>query len=673
MIDHDCTAVDSETELVRPGLAAPPLACVTTCDGSLEPKIYHWEESFEVLRELYNEKNLVLQNGPYDSCVFAAQFPELLPTIFKAYEEKRIVDTQYNDQLIQIARGTLKGYKDHRGVWHDHYYNLSALSERYGFGTLEKDQHRLTYGELRKQPLHAWPQGAQDYALLDAKRTLQIFFKQLEYSAFLVDAAAQARAYFALRLSTCRGMITDARQCQEFIDATELDIERAKRVLLEHGLMREEKKRGQVVYVKNTKVAKARMEKVCTELGIPVPKTKPAKGVKADWKPGVRCDAEATRDSGDPVLQDYSFYTSADKARTRALVIQKGSTGVPIQCDWGLVNTGRVSSYDAKEDMLDGGKLIGDNLTNLPRAPGLRECFIPRKGFVFCSLDLDQAEAVALAQEFFDRYGTSTLGEALRSTPAKDIHCILAAVLLNCPYEEVLANKKHGKYARERQNAKYGNYGGFGGMGPRKFMATTNAKIDDPADRIDLATATRIINGLKIAWAPEFPRYLRDASAATEQGLAMQTHAVSGRIRGGLDYSEFLNNPFQGRIADGIKEAYFFIQQEMFCDRQSPLFGSRLLLDLHDELFAELLEDRAHEAAFRMQKILLNVFNSKYTRDVPIHGEPALAYRWFKSTPSLFVDGELVPAKPQVDGQDVRVLPKKQDNVVWVPDLRRAA
>ncbi len=87
---------------------------------------------------------------------------------------------------------------------------------------------------------------------------------------------------------------------------------------------------------------------------------------------------------------------------------------------------------------------------------------------------------------------------------------------------------------------------------------------------------------------------------------------------------------------------------------------------------AELLEDRAHEAAFRMQEILLTTFNEKYTPDCHIKGEPSLMRRWWKEAPSLYVNGQLVPAKPQVDGKDI-IVAKKKDNVAWVADLKEAA
>jgi len=651
----DWTAVDSETHLIDAGLLAPPLVCVSTCDNSLEPKLCRWCDSFEVLRDLFRNKHIVGQNFAFDSAVFAAQYPALLPDIFQAYFDGRIVDTMLNERLIHISRGTLDGYTDHNDVHHRFGYSLADLCHRYGLETLDKDTWRLRYSEFRDIPLEEWPAGARDYALTDAKATLQVLYKQIEFKEFLEDGPAQARAAFALHLMACRGMITEAKACEDFIEATKLDIERARGVLLEEGLMRP-------TGVKDTKAAKARMERVCHEIGIPVPMTKQTKASSEKWKPSVALDAESTRNTDDPVLMDYSFYTSADKALTRALTIQKGSQGIPLQTRWQtLVDTGRISSSAPS------APLIGDNLTNLPRKPGLRECFVPRKGFVFCSLDLDMAEAIGVAQIHHWAFGRSTLGDALNNK--KDIHCLLGAEMMRVSYDEMLANKKVGRYKKERQNAKFGNYGLWGGMGPTKFMATTNQTIEKREDKIDLDTAYRIKESWKKAWLPESIEYFEWTSKMLGRGgVAYIKQFISNRIRGNLDYCQAANTFFQGLIADGIKAALLPISYEMYCVKESPLYGSRLLLDLHDELFAELVEEKAHEAAFRMQKILLDMFNTKYTPDVHISGEPTLIRRWWKDAPSLYLNGQLVPSKPQVDGRDVIVV-KKNDKVTWVPDL----
>ncbi len=667
MIDFsNVSALDSETTPISPGILAPPLSVISTCDEKLDPQLHRWCDSFEILRDLYRDRYLVLQNGAYDAAVFAAQFPELMPVIFQAYLDGRVVDTMLNERLIHIAQGRLNGEKDRNGAWTDYRYNLKDMALRYGLGSLDKDTYRLLYGTVRDLPLDRWHEaapagvdplewaaGMQQYPKEDARTTFQVFAKQTYFEDYLEDAAAQARAAFALQLAACRGVVTDARQCQDFFDLTKAEIERAEKSLIEEGLLRIV---GKQAGSKDTKLAKALMERVCAEIGIPVPMTKKTKTSKATWKPGVSLNAEACNNTGDATLMDYALYTSADKAYTVCEALAKGSQGIPLQSRFEvLLKTGRISSSEP-------------NLTNLHRAPGLRECIVPRQGFVLCSLDLDMAEAVGVAQIHYWLWGESTLGEAIKNK--KDIHCHLAAELMGCPYEEVLLNKKHGRYKLERQNAKFGNYGAWGLMGPPKFTATTNAKIKRKEDKISLETGIRVINAWRNAWAPETFKYKEWVQKMLGDGKATFRHFVSGRVRGGLDYSEAANNPFQGLIADGIKAALLPICHEMYCVRESPLFGSRLLLDLHDEIFAELVEEKAHEAAFRLQKILLDTFNSTYTPSVPMTGEPCLMKRWRKATPSLYVHGELVPAKPQVDGRDVIVIrDEDEEKVVWVPDL----
>lgn len=646
----DVIAIDSETHPIDAGLLAPPLSVVSTCDQSLSPRLYRWCESFEVLRDAFKNHNIVGSNFAFDSCVFAAQFPELLPTIFQAYFDKRIVDTQHNERLIDIARGTLGGHTDSRGVFHEHRYGLAALSERYGFGTLDKKTYRLAYGTVRDLPFDrwfeaapegeeppSWGEGMRKYAMDDALTTFKVFSKQMLYGEFLVDAANQAAAGFCLQLMSCRGMITDARACDEFIEATKKDIARAGKVLEGAGILRPANQHG--VRTKDTKVAKALMESVCHELGIPVPKTKKTKNSSETWVPGTALDAEATRGTGDATLMDYSLFVSADKALNLAEMLKKGSTGTPLQTSFEVIlETGRISSRKPMAPM------VGDNFTALPRKVGLRECFIPRRGFLFCSIDLSMAEIHAVSQVHMWVFGRSSLGEALNNN--RDVHCHLAAELLHCPYEEVEANKKLGKYAKERQNAKYGNFGFWGGMGVPKFTATSNTSIEKQEDKMTLETGAKIKLSWKKAWAPESDDYFNWTKKLLGQGQATIKQFVSGRVRANLDYCTTANTFFQGLVADAVKAALLPISHECYCVPSSPLYGSRPLLDLHDEIFLELVEEKAHEAAHRARDIFLRVVNERYTPDVPMRAEPALMRRWMKKADPVYVNGQLVPWEP---------------------------
>jgi hypothetical protein len=620
------TAVDSESELISAGNLAPRLVCVSYCsDTDFKPKLLHHTDSYEVLEQLLKRETIVGANFSFDAAVIARKHPQLLPLIFQAYFDGRVLDVQLAQRLIDLARGELDGYRTPTGEYVRYGYSLAALHERHGFGLLEKqDTWRLRYGELIDVPLERWPAAAKQYALDDATAPLKVYRAQLQYEEFLKDLPAQSRASFALHLMSCRGMITDARRCDEYINETRREIERCRLVCVDKGIVRDNGSR-------DTKKAKALMLAACERYDI---------APKLTQTGGVSLDAEACRDSGDEVLQAYSTYSSSNTILTRAENFKRGSTGVPLQTSFvTLLNNGRTASRAPSPP------LIGDNLQNLPRKGKLRNVFIPRPGFLFVSIDYSMAEIHTFAQVELWKFGTSKLADALNEQ--KDVHCMLAATMMRKSYEEVLANKKHGEYARQRQLAKAGNFGALGGMGAKRFMLQTNMTAESREQRIDLATAQHVLKSWRETWSPE--KYFEWCSSMLgEAGAGVTTvkQFVSERVRAHIGYSELCNTFFSGLAADAGKAALLPVSFECYCKEDSPAFGSRPVLYIHDELIAEVPEEKASEASFRLRDIMVEVFN-KYTPDVPVRAEPALQRCWYKSAEPVYDEkGRLIPWEP---------------------------
>ncbi|WP_240356121.1 hypothetical protein [Myxococcus eversor] len=79
----------------------------------------------------------------------------------------------------------------------------------------------------------------------------------------------------------------------------------------------------------------------------------------------------------------------------------------------------------------------------------------------------------------------------------------------------------------------------------------------------------------------------------------------------------------------GAKLATWRVSREMYADRRSPLWGSRLVLMVHDELVAELRADctnRLHDAAERMAELMRQAMR-EVAPDLAgaIEAEPALS------------------------------------------------
>lgn len=133
---------------------------------------------------------------------------------------------------------------------------------------------------------------------------------------------------------------------------------------------------------------------------------------------------------------------------------------------------------------------------------------------------------------------------------------------------------------------------------------------------------------------------------------------VSNRIRGGTYGAESIGNAiangwFQGLLADITKSALRRACREMYIPThladgaRSPLYGSRFILFAHDELIAELLQSKQHEAAHRLRDIMVEEMQHycphlKQAAKAP----PALMKRWYKGAEPVYDDGLLVPWVP---------------------------
>lgn len=148
-------------------------------------------------------------------------------------------------------------------------------------------------------------------------------------------------------------------------------------------------------------------------------------------------------------------------------------------------------------------------------------------------------------------------------------------------------------------------------------------------------------------------------------GEIMQHH--SGRIRGGLEFSEAANSFFQALVGDLAKAALNRVSRECYdksykvpdlahanskrsdyAGIQSPLYGSHVLVFLHDEILPELIEDNAHDAATRISEIMIEEMQY-FCPDLAAAAKapPCLMRKWYKEAQPVYSNGRLVPWEPQ--------------------------
>ncbi len=156
----------------------------------------------------------------------------------------------------------------------------------------------------------------------------------------------------------------------------------------------------------------------------------------------------------------------------------------------------------------------------------------------------------------------------------------------------------------------------------------------------------QLITGEMLARWPHLKETFR-AGQRLAPGEIMQH--VSGRIRGGVEFTSATNGYFQALLADAAKSALCRVSRECY-DRtcKSPLYGTRVIVFQHDELIAEHPESLAHEGATRISEIMCEELR-KYCPDLAgaVEAEPCLMRRWLKSAEKkLDENGRLVPWEP---------------------------
>ena len=595
-------AIDTETHLIEPGQLAPRMVCLSWSDGK-HSGLLHRNEAHERLREFLKLKHfkIVGHNTAFDWAVIAAAFPDLLPLIFTAYEENRIEDTLIREQLIDIANGNFRGvYRDpETDKKAKREYSLQSIAARRLNLELEKDDWRLRYAELTDTPIADWPKGAKDYARSDAEVTRAIYMQQESSLNLLKDSPAQARAAFGLHLMSCWGLITDRAHVDALDERLISDMTQAQATMRNHNLLRSN----------GTKNLKLIRELISNCLGDDAPRT--AKGaIKTDDSTLERCQHEA--------LEALSQFKAAEKLNSTWLRHLKMGTEKVIQPTYNvLVETGRTSCRNP-------------NIQNPHRAPGLRECFIPRQGYLYAACDYSSLELCTLAQVCLWLFGSSNLANVINA--GIDPHLRLAAEILKISYTEAVDLMQSGdkNIRKVRQVSKAANFGYAGGMGPEKFsLFAAGYGLE-----LSQNESKKLRENWFRAW-PEMRKYFDYVSSVTKHPEAKLKQFVSERYRGNVRFTSACNSFFQGLAADGAKAAVYQVIRQCYTPAyRSPLLGARPVMFIHDEIIAEVPERNAPEAAETLSRIMRETMQT-YTPDVKIGTSVALMRRWYKDAEEI--------------------------------------
>lgn len=636
-------AIDTETWCFSPACMAPPVVCVSwACDTSYG--LLHHTEAEPYLRELLTSDALVVgHNTAYDMACILSTWPHLTPLVWAKYDRGEISDTIVRQKLSDLARGRYRGFRTPAGFFVPLKYDLESVAYRHLKIKLDKNEWRLRYQELHDMPLEDWPEGARTYAIDDARATLGVYRAQAQQPVeHYVNEADQVRAAWWLQLVSVHGILVNAEALHDVEESAQTEISALEDILIDEHLVRRTKKGP----VKTMAEVRERITLACKAAGQTPRLTK---------KGAICTDSDACLESGDPLLEAYVDYVSACKTLHADVEAYRQGTINPIHTRFeSLAATGRTTSSKPN---------IQNIRWNIPEhcsacrshkiskhvcqvcggvaapVPKVRECFVPRPGYVFAAADYDGLELRTLAQVCLRTVGYSVLAETLNA--GKDPHLMLAATILGRPYDR--CDKTDPDVNLARQTAKVANFGFPGGLGPDKLLLFARK-----AYRVTLNRQEAV--QLKQMWLttyPEFRDYFRFIDTLQDDaGLFTVRHLFSDRIRAGVFFCVAANSFFQGLGADASKRAGYLITRACYADPQSPLFGCRPVNYIHDEFHVEVPDDpaRATAAAQELAR-LMQVGAQDYLPDVPATCSPYLMRRWSKSAKPIWKDGYLVPCQ----------------------------
>lgn len=294
------------------------------------------------------------------------------------------------------------------------------------------------------------------------------------------------------------------------------------------------------------------------------------------------------------------------------------------------------------------------------------------KPLVFINADYAALELRTLAQVCLFLFGQSRLAEVLNA--GEDPHLTIACTLLGIPYAEAFAlNEAHDPVVdAARQTGKIANFGYAGALGSDKLVLFARKSY-----RVNLTVEQA--KQLKRQWLATFPemrKYFEYINSLQGPDGATFRHFVSGRMRGGVSYTATANSFFQALGADANGAVLFDLAESCYtpvacqwcagsCNGcvwcrpgmpgVSPLYGARLVNHVHDDNLVECEEERSHEAAHTLSKVMVDGVRP-YLPDVPAIAKPCISRWWSKDARQVWAPDETSAIKDK-NGKGQRLMP----------------
>jgi DNA polymerase I len=285
----------------------------------------------------------------------------------------------------------------------------------------------------------------------------------------------------------------------------------------------------------------------------------------------------------------------------------------------GLVRDGRLYTTFLQAGTTTGRIACADpNLQNIPikteYGRRIREAFTATKGFVLASIDYSQIELRIAA----GLSGDENLVRVFRD--GGDVHAAVAARVFNVP-EEVVDKEM-------RRRAKIINFGILYGMGVNALRVNLGATVTREEASKFLEEYFKNFAGLH-RWL----EHVKQNAARTGY-----TETLFGRRRYFPGFKSPLpqlraqaermaiNAPIQGTQSDIIKLA--MVEADKLIDVKGWKNDVRLVMQVHDELVYEIVEDSAERIAMELRKAMEKVAPVEKLSHVPILAEASIGKNW---------------------------------------------
>lgn len=263
-----------------------------------------------------------------------------------------------------------------------------------------------------------------------------------------------------------------------------------------------------------------------------------------------------------------------------------------------LTKTGRLSSVNPNLQnipiRLDYGKLI-------------RKAFIADKDSTLLSSDYSQIELRVFAHVSKSPHMIDAFKKG------EDIHRRTASEIFNIPMDKVTS--------KERSKAKAVNFGILYGISGFGLAWDLNIDIKEAQDFIDKY----------LALYPSISEYMNNTIENAKKDGCVKTLMNRKRVIEELNSSNFMvrkagermafNTPIQGSSADILKKAMVEIYEKF----NNKKLKSKMLLQVHDELVFNVLNDELEE----VKEIVKNIMENTYKLDVPLIADIDLGINWY--------------------------------------------